>query len=214
MSQSYPNLLAPLDLGFTTLKTVSRWGRCTPIWKRRKIGTGSRNFTLNARAGCCIDGNRGIAPNREGGVFHMAGLFDETDIANHQSLQTAFIRRAAKLRCRFCMRGAMPMVLKCRAICGKITHFALPPKNWMKRALKNKSAILWRQRSVQNPQVMTVSKSWDPRGILLTNFRPTQTNVWIVGADRTKIGCDCLLKLWRARAAVGTDLPYLSLVDD
>ena len=112
MSQSYPNLLAPLDLGFTTLKNRVLMGSMHTNLEETKIGTASLNFTPNARGGVALMVTGGIAPNREGGVFPgAAGLFDETDIANHQIVTDAFIRRAAKLRCRFCMRGAMPMVL-------------------------------------------------------------------------------------------------------
>ena len=49
MSQSYPNLLAPLDLGFTTLKNRVLMGSMHTNLEETKIGTASRNFTPNAR---------------------------------------------------------------------------------------------------------------------------------------------------------------------
>ena len=49
MSQSYPNLLAPLDLGFTTLKNRVLMGSMHTNLEETKDWNRSRNFTLNAR---------------------------------------------------------------------------------------------------------------------------------------------------------------------
>lgn len=81
----YPHLLAPLDLGFTTLKNrvlmgsmhtgleeTGDWNRVATFYAERARG----------QVGLIVTG--GMAPNREGGVFPgAAGLFTDEDIANH-----------------------------------------------------------------------------------------------------------------------------------
>ncbi|REC58276.1 NADPH-dependent 2,4-dienoyl-CoA reductase [Rhodosalinus sediminis] len=82
----YPHLLRPLDLGHTTLKNrvimgsmhtnleeVGDWDRIAAFYAERARG----------EVGLMVTG--GMAPNREGAVFPgAAGLFSETDIANHR----------------------------------------------------------------------------------------------------------------------------------
>lgn len=83
---TYPHLLAPLDLGFTTLKNrvlmgsmhtgleeTKDWNRVASFYAERAQGD----------VGLMVTG--GMAPNREGGVFPgAAGLFTPEDIANHR----------------------------------------------------------------------------------------------------------------------------------
>ena len=82
----YPNMLAPLDLGFTTLKNrvlmgsmhtnleeLGDWNRIAEYFAERAAGD----------VGLMVTG--GMAPNVEGGVFPgAAGLFTDQDIANHK----------------------------------------------------------------------------------------------------------------------------------
>ncbi len=82
----YPHLLAPLDLGFTTLKNrvlmgsmhtgleeTKDWNRVATFYAERAAGD----------VGLMVTG--GMAPNREGGVFPgAAGLYTDEDIANHR----------------------------------------------------------------------------------------------------------------------------------
>ncbi|MXU64754.1 NADPH-dependent 2,4-dienoyl-CoA reductase [Oceanomicrobium pacificus] len=84
----YPHLLAPLDLGFTTLKNrvlmgsmhtnleeVGDWNRIAEYYAARAAGG----------VGLIVTG--GIAPNEEGAVFPGAsGLFSQTDIYNHRQV--------------------------------------------------------------------------------------------------------------------------------
>jgi len=82
----YPNLLAPLDLGFTTLPNRVLMGSMhtgleeTGDWNRV-----AEFYATRARGGVGLMVTGGMAPNREGGVFPgAAGLFSDTDIANHR----------------------------------------------------------------------------------------------------------------------------------
>ncbi|MDP2082067.1 MAG: NADPH-dependent 2,4-dienoyl-CoA reductase [Pseudotabrizicola sp.] len=88
---TYPHLLAPLDLGHvrlrnrvlmgsmhTGLEETGDWGRVAAFYAARAAGG----------AGLIVTG--GMAPNREGGVFPgAAGLFTDTDIANHRRVTDA-----------------------------------------------------------------------------------------------------------------------------
>ena len=82
----YPHLLAPLELGFTTLKNRVLMGSMhtgleeTKDWNRVAAFYGAR-----ARGGIGLMVTGGMAPNREGGVFPgAAGLFSNDDILNHR----------------------------------------------------------------------------------------------------------------------------------
>lgn len=88
---TYPHLLAPLNLGHvrlrnrvlmgsmhTGLEETGDWGRVAAFYAARAAGG----------AGLIVTG--GMAPNREGGVFPgAAGLFSDTDIANHRRVTDA-----------------------------------------------------------------------------------------------------------------------------
>ncbi|PVA06303.1 NADPH-dependent 2,4-dienoyl-CoA reductase [Thalassorhabdomicrobium marinisediminis] len=83
---NYPHLLAPLDLGFTTLKNRVLMGSMhtgleeTGDWNRV-----AEFYAERARGGVAVMVTGGMAPNPEGGVFPgAAGLFSERDIANHR----------------------------------------------------------------------------------------------------------------------------------
>ncbi|MGJ8605599.1 MAG: FAD-dependent oxidoreductase [Marivita sp.] len=83
---TYPHMLAPLDLGFTTLKNRVLMGSMhtnleeTGDWNRV-----AEFYATRARGGVALMVTGGMAPNREGGVFPGAsGLFTDTDIANHR----------------------------------------------------------------------------------------------------------------------------------
>ena len=82
----YPHLLAPLDLGFTTLPNRVLMGSMhtnleeTGDWARI-----AAFYEARARGGAGLIVTGGMAPNREGGVFAgAAGLFGPEDIANHR----------------------------------------------------------------------------------------------------------------------------------
>lgn len=85
MSQ-YPHLLAPLDLGFTTLKNRVLMGSMhTGLEESKDWNRVAEFYAERARGGVSLMVTGGMAPNREGGVFPgAAGLFSDEDIANHK----------------------------------------------------------------------------------------------------------------------------------
>jgi len=82
----YPHLLAPLDLGFTTLKNRVLMGSMhTGLEETRDWNRVAEFYAERARGGVALMVTGGMAPNVEGGVFPgAAGLFSEADIANHK----------------------------------------------------------------------------------------------------------------------------------
>lgn len=83
---AYPHLLAPLDLGFTTLKNRVLMGSMhTGLEETRDWNRVAEFYATRARGGVALMVTGGMAPNAEGGVFTgAAGLFSDDDIANHK----------------------------------------------------------------------------------------------------------------------------------
>ncbi|MEO0991724.1 MAG: NADPH-dependent 2,4-dienoyl-CoA reductase, partial [Pseudomonadota bacterium] len=84
----YPNMLAPLDLGFVTLPNRVLMGSMhtgleeTGDWNRV-----AEFYATRARGQVALIVTGGMAPNREGGVFPgAAGLYTADDIANHRTV--------------------------------------------------------------------------------------------------------------------------------
>ncbi|MDP5358671.1 MAG: FAD-dependent oxidoreductase, partial [Paracoccaceae bacterium] len=82
----YPHLLAPLDLGFTTLKNRVLMGSMhTGLEETKDWNRVAEFYTARARGGVALMVTGGMAPNPEGGVFPgAAGLYTPEDIANHR----------------------------------------------------------------------------------------------------------------------------------
>ena len=82
----YPHLLAPLDLGHTTLKNRVLMGSMhTGLEETKDWNRVAEFYAARARGGVALMVTGGMAPNREGGVFPgAAGLFSDKDIANHR----------------------------------------------------------------------------------------------------------------------------------
>ncbi|MFV2051505.1 FAD-dependent oxidoreductase [Aliiroseovarius sp. YM-037] len=82
----YPHMLAPLDLGFTTLKNRVLMGSMhTGLEETKDWNRVAEFYAERARGDVGLMVTGGMAPNREGGVFPgAAGLFTAEDIANHR----------------------------------------------------------------------------------------------------------------------------------
>ncbi|WP_321366817.1 NADPH-dependent 2,4-dienoyl-CoA reductase [uncultured Celeribacter sp.] len=84
----YPHLLAPLDLGFTTLRNRTLMGSMhTGLEERGDWEAVAAFYAARAKGGAGLIVTGGMAPNAEGGVFPgAAGLFTDQDIANHRQV--------------------------------------------------------------------------------------------------------------------------------
>ncbi len=83
---AYPHLLAPLDLGFTTLKNRVLMGSMhTGLEETKDWNRVAEFYAERARGGVALIVTGGMSPNEEGGVFPgAAGLFSNEDIKNHR----------------------------------------------------------------------------------------------------------------------------------
>ena len=128
---NYPNMLAPLDLGFTTLKNRVLMGSMhtnleeTGDWNRV-----AEFYATRARGGVGLMVTGGMAPNREGGVFPgAAGLFSDQDIANHKVVTDRVHEAGGKIAMQILHAGRYAYGKECvapSAIKSPISPF--PPK--------------------------------------------------------------------------------------
>jgi 2,4-dienoyl-CoA reductase (NADPH2) len=95
----YPHLLAPLDLGFTTLKNRVVMGSMhTGLEETRDWPRVAEFYAERARGEVALIVTGGMAPNKEGGVFPgAAGLFTAQDIANHRGVTDAVHAEGGKI---------------------------------------------------------------------------------------------------------------------
>jgi len=114
---AYPNLLAPLDLGFTTLKNRVLMGSMhtgleeAGDWARVAAFYGAR-----ARGGAALIVTGGMAPNKEGAVLPgAAGLFSDEDIANHRSVTDEVHREGGKIAMQILHAGRYAYAPDCVA---------------------------------------------------------------------------------------------------
>ena len=127
----YPNMLQPLDLGFTTLKNRVLMGSMhtnleeTGDWNRV-----AEFYATRARGGAALMVTGGMAPNREGGVFPgAAGLFTDQDIANHRMVTDRVHEAGGKIAMQILHAGRYaygPECVSASAIKSPISPF--PPK--------------------------------------------------------------------------------------
>lgn len=98
-TNSYPKMLAPLDLGFTTLKNRVLMGSMhTGLEERGDWGRVAAYYAERARGGAALIVTGGMAPSNEGGVFPgAAGLFSDQDIANHRTITDAVHAEGGKI---------------------------------------------------------------------------------------------------------------------
>lgn len=100
-STLYPNLLAPLDLGFTTLKNRTLMGSMHTGLEETANGYErmAAFFAERARGGVGLIVTGGIAPNVEGGVYAGAAKLTTTEEAQQHSIVTRAVHAAGGKIC-------------------------------------------------------------------------------------------------------------------
>ncbi|MEQ6249240.1 NADPH-dependent 2,4-dienoyl-CoA reductase [Sulfitobacter sp. HNIBRBA3233] len=125
----YPHMLAPLDLGFTTLKNRVLMGSMhtgleeTRDWKR--VG---EFYAARARGGVGLMVTGGIGPNPEGSVAHGAAMMTtDEDVANHRIVTDAVHADGGKIAMQILHAGRYAFSPDCvapSAIKSPISMFA------------------------------------------------------------------------------------------
>ncbi|KAF1067714.1 MAG: 2,4-dienoyl-CoA reductase [Pseudomonas citronellolis] len=100
-TNAYPHLLAPLDLGFTTLRNRTLMGSMHTGLEERPQGFErmAAYFAERARGGVGLMVTGGIAPNEEGGVYAGAAKLSTPEEAEKHKIVTQAVREAGGKIC-------------------------------------------------------------------------------------------------------------------
>ena len=176
---NYPHLLAPLDLGFTTLKNRVLMGSMhTNLEETKDWNRVAEFYAARARGGVGLMVTGGMAPNREGGVFPgAAGLFSEADIANHRIVTDRVHEAGGKICMQILHAGRYaygPECVSASAIKSPISPF--PPKELDEEGIEKQindivtSAARAREAGYDGVEIM------GSEGYFLNQFLVTHTN--------------------------------------
>lgn len=221
MSNAYPHLFAPLDLGFTTLKNRVLMGSMhTGLEERGDFERVAEFYAERAAGDVGLIVTGGMAPNREGGVFPgAAGLFTDEDIANHRKVTDRVHAEGGKIAMQILHAGRYAYSPECVApspIKSPITPFT--PRELDEAGIEKQIADIVtaaeraRQAGYDGVEIM------GSEGYFLNQFLVAHTNK---RTDRWGGSYENRMRLplevvRRARAAVGDDfiLIYrLSMID-
>ncbi|CAG4892901.1 NADPH-dependent 2,4-dienoyl-CoA reductase [Paraburkholderia saeva] len=126
---SYRHLLAPLDLGYTTLRNrvvmgSMHTGMEDRFWNYAKLAA---YFRERARGGVGLIITGGISPNREGWLLPFGGTLNSVfDLHNHRKLTEAVHAEGGKIALQILHAGRygyQPMVVSASAVKSPISKF-------------------------------------------------------------------------------------------
>ena len=217
----YPTLLAPLDLGFTTLKNRVLMGSMhTGLEETKDWNRVAEFYADRARGQVGLMVTGGMAPNAEGGVFPgAAGLFSDEDIANHRIVTDRVHAADGKIAMQILHAGRYAYSPKCvapSAVKSPISPF--PPAELDEDGIEKQisdivtAATRAQQAGYDGVEVM------GSEGYFINQFLVTHTNK---RTDRWGGSYENRMRLpveivRRVREAVGTDfivIYRLSMID-
>ncbi|RLJ99865.1 NADPH-dependent 2,4-dienoyl-CoA reductase [Ruegeria conchae] len=218
---AYPNMLAPLDLGFTTLKNRVLMGSMhtgleeTGDWNRV-----AEFYADRARGGVALMVTGGIGPNLEGSVLPGASMMtNETEVANHSIVAKRVHEAGGKIAMQILHAGRYAYGPKCVApspVKSPISPF--PPHELDEEGIEKQisdivnAAVLAQKAGYDGVEIM------GSEGYFLNQFLVTHTNK---RTDRWGGSYENRMRLpievvRRTREAVGTDfiiIYRLSMID-
>ncbi len=114
---TYPHLLKPLDLGFTTLRNRVLMGSMhTGLEEAGDWGRVAAFYGARAKGGVGLIVTGGMAPNKEGAVMPgAAGLFSDEDIANHATVTARVHTEGGKIAMQILHAGRYGFTPECVA---------------------------------------------------------------------------------------------------
>ncbi|SHF46988.1 2,4-dienoyl-CoA reductase (NADPH2) [Litoreibacter ascidiaceicola] len=176
---AYPNLLAPLDLGFTTLKNRVLMGSMhTGLEETKDWNRVAEFYAERARGGVALMVTGGMAPNREGGVFPgAAGLFSDDDIANHKVVTDRVHEAGGKIAMQILHAGRYaygPECVSASAIKSPISPF--PPKELDEDGIEKQIADIATAASRAKDAGYDGVEVMGSEGYFLNQFLVTHTN--------------------------------------
>ncbi|MES0825763.1 NADPH-dependent 2,4-dienoyl-CoA reductase [Ruegeria sp. SCP11] len=218
---AYPNMLAPLDLGFTTLKNRVLMGSMhtgleeTGDWNRV-----AEFYADRARGGVALMVTGGIGPNLEGSVLPGAAMMTtDKDVANHSIVTDRVHQAGGKIAMQILHAGRYAYGPKCVApspVKSPISPF--PPNELDEEGIEKQisdiinAAVLAQKAGYDGVEIM------GSEGYFLNQFLVTHTNK---REDRWGGSYENRMRLpievvRRTREAVGTDfiiIYRLSMID-
>jgi 2,4-dienoyl-CoA reductase (NADPH2) len=217
----YPNLLAPLDLGFTTLKNRVLMGSMhTGLEETKDWPRVARFYADRAAGGVALIVTGGMAPNKEGGVFPgAAGLYTAQDIANHRVVTDAVHAQGGKIAMQILHAGRYaysPDCVSASAVKSPISPFA--PKELDEEGIEKQiadivtAALRAREAGYDGVEIMG-SEGYFLNQFLVTHVNKREDRWGGSYENRMRLPVEVVR---RCRAAVGADfiLIYrLSMID-
>ncbi|MFV1464312.1 MULTISPECIES: FAD-dependent oxidoreductase [unclassified Phaeobacter] len=218
---AYPKMLAPLDLGFTTLKNRVLMGSMhTGLEETKDWNRVAEFYADRARGGVALMVTGGIGPNLEGSVLPGAAMMaSEQDVANHSIVTNRVHEAGGKIAMQILHAGRYAYGPKCVApspIKSPISPF--PPQELDEEGIEKQisdivnAAVLAQQAGYDGVEIM------GSEGYFLNQFLVTHTNK---REDRWGGSYENRMRLpievvRRTREAVGTDfiiIYRLSMID-
>ncbi|MEM9786239.1 MAG: NADPH-dependent 2,4-dienoyl-CoA reductase [Pseudomonadota bacterium] len=217
----YPHLLAPLDLGFTTLKNRVLMGSMhTGLEETKDWNRVAEFYAARARGEVALMVTGGMAPNAEGGVFPgAAGLYTDQDIANHKIVTDRVHDADGKIAMQILHAGRYAYAPNCvapSAIKSPISPF--PPKELDEDGIEKQIADIVTAATRAQEAGYDGVEVMGSEGYFINQFLVTHTNK---RTDRWGGAYENRMRLpveivRRVRAAVGTDfivIYRLSMID-
>ncbi len=218
---AYPHLLAPLDLGFTTLKNRVLMGSMhTGLEETKDWNRVATFYAERAAGGVALIVTGGMAPNREGGVFPgAAGLFTDQDIANHRIVTDRVHDNGGKIAMQILHAGRYAYSPECvapSAVKSPISPF--PPRELDEAGIEKQIADIATAAARAQQAGYDGVEIMGSEGYFLNQFLVTHTNKrtdeWGGSYEnRMRLPVEVVR---RARAAVGPDfiiIYRLSMID-
>jgi 2,4-dienoyl-CoA reductase (NADPH2) len=179
-STNYPNLLAPLDLGFTTLKNRVVMGSMHTGLEDRFYNYGklAAFYRERARGGVGLIVTGGISPNRQGWLLPFGGTMNFLgDVVNHRRVTKAVHEEGGKILMQILHAGRygyQPFVVSASGARSPISRFK--PRELTERGIEKtirayaRSAWLAKVAGYDGVEVM------GSEGYLLNQFLCVRTN--------------------------------------
>ncbi|AUQ65408.1 NADPH-dependent 2,4-dienoyl-CoA reductase [Phaeobacter inhibens] len=218
---AYPKMLAPLDLGFTTLKNRVLMGSMhTGLEETKDWNRVAEFYADRARGGVALMVTGGIGPNLEGSVLPGAAMMTtDKDVENHSIVTNRVHEAGGKIAMQILHAGRYSYGPKCVApspVKSPISPF--PPNELDEEGIEKQiadivnAAVLAQQAGYDGVEIM------GSEGYFLNQFLVTHTNK---REDRWGGSYENRMRLpievvRRTREAVGTDfiiIYRLSMID-
>src|SRR5450830_1752058 len=216
MTTAYSHLLAPLDLGFTTLKNRVIMGSMHTGLEDRFYNYPklAAFFRERARGGVGLIVTGGISPNRQGWLLPFGGTLNSVfDVHNHRKVTQAVHEEGGKIAMQILHSGRygyQPLVVSASAIKSPISPFK--PRALSERGIERTIAAYARCARLAKMAGYDGVEIMGSEGYLLNQFLCARTNhrtdrwggpienrmrlaVEIVKRIRQKVGADFIIML-------------------